>query len=326
MAEFTEQKSIKQINPIKPTVIILHADKCWENDFIHYDLFPDLPIFNVSYSKYHSLKTTKDFEEFFLDNNIEFGNNILIFSSNRNMGDVWRMIDIAPILKPIIMLHLSDEFGIDKSAGYKEAYNTELSKYTKLLLRHYHHTEHKIDTYDNIDCLPLGYTNGMITQSSLTLPVPKHIYKRKYFWSFLGFIRDNREEMVEVFKNSKTGDYICKNDAGKLEMYEIYQDTVFVPIGRGNKVLDCFRIYEALIAGAIPVIVGPKQEMEDCFKYENNPPWIFAESWTDALIECKRLYKNKKELTQKQFDMGEHWKNRILSIRQKIQSVIDDSN
>ena len=149
MAEFTEQKSIKQINPIKPTVIILHADKCWENDFIHYDLFPDLPILNVSFTKYHSLKTTKDFEEFFLDNNIEFGNNILIFSSNRNMGDVWRMIDIAPILKPIIMLHLSDEFGIDKSAGYKEAYNTELSKYTKLLLRHYHHTEHNIDTYDN---------------------------------------------------------------------------------------------------------------------------------------------------------------------------------
>jgi hypothetical protein len=316
---------MEEIDKTLPTVVIFHADDCWENDFIHYDLFPRFPILNVSTCMYNRLKETNSFNGFFTENNIRPGYSILIFSSNYHKACVWTLIPLTEWLKPLIMVHLSDEWGLDYAKGYKEAYNIELSKHTKLILRNYHHPEHNLSQFNNIECIPLGYSNGMITQSSVSLDMPKEPYKRQYIWSFIGNINKYRHELMEVFTNSDLGKHITKNNATKVELYEIYKDTIFVPIGRGNKVLECFRIYEALIAGAIPVIVGNKEEVMSCFLFENNPPWIFANTWNAALAECKRLYVSSNELRDRQLFIIEHWKNRIHQIRRKIMDIVEET-
>jgi hypothetical protein len=312
---------MEEVDKTLPTVIILHADICWENDFIHYDLFPRFPILNVStcmYDKY--AQDAKGFEEFLIENKIRNGYCVLIFSSNK--ASVWTLIDLCKLLRPLITLHLSDEWGLDYSPGYKEAYNIELSKYTKLLLRNYHHLEHNLSQFKNIECIPLGYTNGMITQSSVSLDMPKGPYERFYKWSFIGNVNVYRHELIDVFKNSNFGNSVVKNNATKVDLYETYKNTTFVPIGRGNKVLDCFRIYEAIISGAIPVIVGEPEEINNCFLFENNPPWVFAKTWKLALEECERLYDSPDELIQKQITIIDHWHNRVHEIREKILNVI----
>ena len=56
--------------------------------------------------------------------------------------------------------------------------------------------------------------------------------------------------MISIFKKVFPGGFIGNN---------IYSQSIFVFNGRGNVFLDCFRLYEAIIAGAIPVIVGEKE-------------------------------------------------------------------
>jgi hypothetical protein len=55
--------------------------------------------------------------------------------------------------------------------------------------------------------------------------------------------------------------------------------------------MDCFRNYEATICGAIPVVAGcSKNEYADTFSYLGEPPWVFSETWEEALAVCKKLY------------------------------------
>lgn len=48
-----------------------------------------------------------------------------------------------------------------------------------------------------------------------------------------------------------------------------------------------FGFDEASIAGAIPVAVGTATEIDETFKHEDNPPWIFAPTWQSAIEICK---------------------------------------
>jgi hypothetical protein len=82
---------------------------------------------------------------------------------------------------------------------------------------------------------------------------------------------------------------ICNAYIPGNEVFDLYYESIFVPCGRGNFSLDCFRNYEATIAGAIPVIVGPMNEIEWTYKFEETPPWIYAESWSEALKKCQEI-------------------------------------
>jgi hypothetical protein len=98
-------------------------------------------------------------------------------------------------------------------------------------------------------------------------------------------------------------------------MCKIYSESVFVPCGRGNSSLDCYRLYEASMNGAIPVVVGSKEEIESTFKYEENPPWIFAETWNEAVEKCMSTEINSQSVI-------EWWNRRISKIKTKVKQVL----
>ena len=151
--------------------------------------------------------------------------------------------------------------------------------------------------------MPLGYTNGCKTFS----------YEKKYDWSFIGNLKSDRKEMIDAF--SQMSNHFMGNNISKEKMCEIYSQSTFVPCGRGNSSLDCFRLYEASMNGAIPVVVGFKEEIENTFKYEENPPWIFAESWNDAFNKCMSTIIQSKDVIC-------WWENRIQKVRSKILEVL----
>ncbi|AYV86765.1 MAG: hypothetical protein Sylvanvirus8_21 [Sylvanvirus sp.] len=106
-------------------------------------------------------------------------------------------------------------------------------------------------------------------------------------------------------------------------MREIYNDSVFVLSGRGNISLDCFRLYEATLSGAIPVAVGTKQELKHTFSFANNPPpFITADTWPDALKLCQDLLLHPSMVIACQQDMFNWMQIQIFIIQFKIQSAL----
>lgn len=215
------------------------------------------------------LEWEKDFFFHLLSN---FSNKkIYVFSSNRKKF-INAKIEII-FFKPDIVFHFSDEVGDIPQFN-------ELSKLTKLYFRQHSFTHYPL--YDNIHILPLGYQTGMFDKLPININIP-NINDRIYKWAFIGDYskNDERRKMVETisliepFKLGK---------ASPSDMKNIYMNSIFVPNARGNNVLDCFRLYEATVCGAIPILVGPKNECVHLIKYQNFPPWPTFNNWKDAKL------------------------------------------
>tara|TARA_Y100000768_G_scaffold387968_1_gene381231 strand:+ start:1791 stop:2684 length:894 start_codon:yes stop_codon:yes gene_type:complete len=291
---------------------IIYDNTPWEKQYLFQDLF------NVDVLTYEKIIYTNNDLNYSkisnwekLDNiNDIINNNILIFTSNKRQENSYEnILKLSKLLKPIIIIHLSDEFG--NRPRYQGLY-----EYTKLLLRQHYHPGYFYKS--NIKCIPLGYMDGMLETDYMNLQL-KLPTERKYKWSFVGNMKHDRKKMINTM-NSITPKYTGKLD--KIEMRNIYRDSIFVPNGRGYIKLDCFRLYEASLCGAIPIIVGPKSETDPTFSQEENPPWLIFESWEEAKRECLELLKDMdylNKLSQKNINW---WRNRILKLRDLISKTI----
>ena len=286
------------------------------------------------------------------------GNNIFIFSSNidtnRALNDHLKkveyttgekkfklgqkyFIDMIEYLKPNIVIHGGDEWG--NRSEYQE-----LHKHTDLLLRHHYHDHY---SHENCEYIPLGYMHGMLESNYLDIPL-KPPTARKYDWSFVGVTKLSRSEMIHnmmsidshyVYSIGGKGygeieNNIVLNDINTLaytngkgykhkasqEMRDIYRESIFVPNGKGNIVIDCLRLYEASACGAIPVVVGTQQDFKVLCK-EENPPWLFYNNWPQAVTELKKLLQNKHALNERSSNVTKWWKQRIHNIQNKINHI-----
>jgi hypothetical protein len=86
--------------------------------------------------------------------------------------------------------------------------------------------------------------------------------------------------------------------------------------------MDCFRLYEASSTGAIPVLVTSQTEFDTTFKYETNPGWLRADSWTEAREMVRSLlYEdwNKDQLNDIQTKVKDYWRNRLNCVKERIE-------
>lgn len=226
---------------------------------------------------------------------------VLVFSVRKH--DFWNIRTTIRRIKPKVVIMLSDEFHQENLYNYNA-----LGFECELFLRNYHHRYYNYTS--NTIIFPLGYTSGC----------KKFISDKKYDWAFVGKIKEDREKMINIF--SKFSNHYISTEICSEEMCKIYSQSYFVPCGRGNSSLDCFRLYEASMNGAIPVVVGSKEELEYTFKYEENPPWIFADTWESALHKCNHLLEDKKFLEEMSDNVLNWWCNRITKIRKKVLEVL----
>lgn len=92
--------------------------------------------------------------------------------------------------------------------------------------------------------------------------------------------------MIEAFKDWYPNE--VRSGLQPPEMRKIYTNSKFVLVGRGQSSLDCYRIYEAIICGALPLIVGNGGEIRQTFEFEGDfPPLVVAKDYATALIICK---------------------------------------
>ncbi len=79
---------------------------------------------------------------------------------------------------------------------------------------------------------------------------------RNLQWAFIGTLKQDRQAIIKAFSAALNTSYHVSHETAPSAIFDIYKHAVFVPNGRGNIVLGCFRLYEASMAGAIPVVVG----------------------------------------------------------------------
>ena len=171
-----------------------------------------------------------------------------------------------------MVVHMSDEFH-----GENERCNACLQTFREvpLVLRQYALYDHGTGGYPNVLQIPLGYMTGMLRSPSdhqqhhasttyALWSLSKTTAQRKYKWAFVGSFHgrgeQDRKAAVTAFKSwTSVPHYQSNVTIRPWEMSQVHNDTVFVLVGRGWVTLDCFRIYETIIAGMITLMVTSTQ-------------------------------------------------------------------
>ena len=145
---------------------------------------------------------------------------------------------------PVCLVHLSDEFLGCPIDCYSMA---------TAVVRNYFRPTASI--LSNVMHIPLGYKIGF----NFNLKV-REMQERKYQWFFAGEIKGSRRKMLSAAEQIPGGRSVITSrwddPAGlSTEQYAAaLNDAVFAPCPRGNDSVDCFRIWESLEAGAIPIV------------------------------------------------------------------------
>jgi hypothetical protein len=140
------------------------------------------------------------------------------------------------------LYHLGDEF---LTGGY------ELYRHFDFVIRNYYAGALRCD---GIKTVVLGYACGMAGDGS----EPK-ASERPLAWCFLGALNAARASMIGEFRRiephrlhliAREGDRKVSRD----EYKQALRSSAFVPCPMGNVMLETYRLYEALEAGAIPLL------------------------------------------------------------------------
>lgn len=315
---------MESLQNAKPKQIhLLYYEKItWERDFIINDLLEGMNVI-VRYFNNQSMLSLIE------DKNI-ISNSILVINGWIDFNDV---LKLASYSKPKVIFYMSDEFGT-------QSHMIMLEKYTNVIFFQYNHIYQYDITRDYQ--ISLGYCSGYLNKfkqknlanSNLANSVKliesgiiKPIVDREYNCSFIGTKKSDREHMINIFSQMPKTHFaftqnnwvLDKQEYSPEKCFEIYNNSIYVIQGRGNSSLDCFRIYEAVVAGAIPVIVGSEQEIQNTFYYKNNiPPFIYSDNWENAFIICNNLLSNLSGLQKVQSDILNWWKAHIEFINKII--------
>lgn len=309
--------------------IVLYASGfwCWEHDYLTKDLFPEPRFLHMAVSNYTSSNISDLPEPKILVYNIE----------NSGEDAKYQVVqDLITKYKITILVHTSDEFQ-GWSKKYKYGEGIEVYYMVPFVLREF--SVFPYQSYDfprsNVVQLPLGYISKFLSfrdnndssknytltsiEASLnSLEISSS--SRQYLWTFIGEVRAHKDRRyaIEVFSSWKPHFVEYQNYIHPTSVREIYYESKFVIVGRGHVNLDCFKIYEATIAGAIPIVVGPEDELNKVFQFEGDFPggFLFASSYEEALLKCQNMTDNDIDELRK---INVNWYiQRIQSIQRKI--------
>lgn len=152
-------------------------------------------------------------------------------------------------------------------------------------------------TDSRIVYLPLGYKTGFTTS----------IHRQKeYDWVFAGDIKkSDRQEMVQALQSLDKKGYIYttrgfnSSDCLTTEDYAtLLMSSWFAPSPIGNKNIECFRTWEALEAGSIPIVLDSSSFIKPHISqyyatlvkacgFDEPIPFPVLPSWKDVNEGCK---------------------------------------
>jgi len=191
--------------------------------------------------------------------------------------------------------------------------------------------------------LPLGYNAGLEVGRPNLTPASQ----RKYVWSFLGQMnKASRPDMAAalskvvpnfLFATDDLPGFVVHNkleNGGKRlfpkkEFGEFLFESSFSPSPMGNANIECFRVYEALECGSIPIV--EKRITLDYYRDLLGPhPMPTVRSWREARVLMTNLLKHPASMDQLQRECIEWWNtykvNYVAALGEFLHSHSDPSD
>jgi hypothetical protein len=283
--------------------LFIHKRITWEHDFICNDLLRNIP-FQTHY-----------FDDLFVPFKAEVedkGPSILAIDCRTTNA-----IPIATELQPRVILFMSDE------TGSRSQMAVELAKHCSILFKQYHH---RTTDDEHIFQLALGYCSGFLDGECKS-----QSEENQYICSFVGTEKSDRREMIDTFRSFESSRFEITSNNWQIAQQvippsmcrDIYNKSMFVLQGRGYVSLDCFRIYEALAAGSVPIIVGTKEEMAATFYFNGKmPPFLFCSTWEEAKAKVEYYMANKNAYDELKKQCVNWWNQHISFVNQMIQNCL----
>ena len=222
----------------------------------------------------------------------------LIFNSN-----ILRLSQVASIIarheaaigRPSLLVHLADERGSEPPLKwYRQAVDP-----AGAVVRQYHHVGYEYPSAPSVFVMPTGFGVGYLPRGSDSCGAARASLRaterRDLYFFFAGSHSGKRErktmlESVVDWRPGQRAGLLLGGGVPARQLLAVHRRADFVLSPRGYRSLDCSRHYEAAIAGAIPVVVGPRGETNVSLgAAHHNPPFVFAESWAAAKREVERL-------------------------------------
>ncbi len=174
---------------------------------------------------------------------------------------------------------------------------------------------------ERVRILPLGYWGVKGNGPDEVQPATA----RQYVWSFLGQVnKSSRPEMAHglahvephlLFATDELPGVVMWNRGpsgarqyARAEYIEILRDSIFAPCPMGNVNMECYRVYEALECGAIPVL--EKRFRFDYFRnlWGDHPVPTFS-SWKEASRWISHMLDRPEEIDVLQRRCTKWWSN-----------------
>ncbi len=149
---------------------------------------------------------------------------------------------------------------------------------------------------------------------------------RSYVWSFVGQKsgKPTREAMLSEMSllpwNSFTHLTEIWDDPHSLsasEVKSVYSNSIFVPCPRGNDSLDSFRVWEALEAGALPIV---EKDEGDYFRQLLGSNCLIQAppDWSGVAADIEALLKSRGALDQVYHDTMKWWEEYKKSLKSSV--------
>lgn len=250
-----------------------------------------------------------DYEEVFdLDGTAVVPRAVIVFNHSVDYETYFKKYESAGVRYGAI--HLSDE-----TLG--DSYDFYDHKSCIFVFRNYHHPIIS-GKYKHVVTLGLGYKSGFARVGDTTTS------PRYYHWSFAGNIHTPERlgcltpmmSLVPYKVHTTNAGFNAAAGLSVQEYRALMDDSKFVicPIGQGN--IDSFRVYEALEAGAIPVVLASTsvQPYQPSYWHAVFPwmraqtiPMVIHRNWEDAEKAMRDILQNKTTYEDLRQEVATFW-------------------
>ena len=236
----------------------------------------------------------------------------LIVAGNLSDPDIRRVIIHANInLYPIFLYHVSDE-------AYYGGY--DIYSYFNWVFKNYYTDDINIR---NVSFMPLGYGKGIDVHKAYANQ-PK-----SYQWGFIGDAnKASRLNMLNTLSQIKPNYTHNANGFSSADAFTpaLYSETMsqfkFSPSPVGNFNVECFRVWEALELGSIPIVEIKK----NCNTYNNlesgAAPFYQITTWQEGANVMQFLLQNESILNQHAQELQQWWKRTKIKLRHHLEEKI----
>lgn len=223
-----------------------------------------------------------------------------------------RLLDEISQTRGVVLYHVGDEWYRQPTHVYRSFCH---------VIRNFYHSD--LDR-PGISQMPLGPC-----RDTRLVEGRRSILKRKNVWSFAGYVTSTRKAMMEALEElTPHVGYAIGGVRTSLPLLEpdrysdLLHDSIFAPCPMGNVNMECFRLYEALDSGAIP-IVETRSWLNYFEKLLGPHPLISVNHWSEAPRLIRGLMADSGALVRKQEEICDWWISCQNRLRQNLTGILE---